>query len=211
MIPAQVLSLFIAMAIVCNFSLVPLGIPETTETPHPTLYAIPGEGAHSARGDPPRSGGRVLPPRWDAPATAAFPNGEAGEGKRKHTGEAETDTERLACAIYSEAGGDACSDECRIDVGDVVLNRVEDSRFPDTLEGVLTAPRQYGRFSVTGVIWPERAKDPGEAHAVERAYRIAEQLLAGEHGELYKNGYVWQAEFEQGSDGFWLDGLYFGR
>lgn len=118
--------------------------------------------------------------------------------------------EMLACVIYQEAGGDDCSDECRIDVGDVVLNRVEDSRFPDTLEGVLTAPRQYGRFSVTGVIWPERAKDPGEAHAVERAYRIAEQLLAGEHGELYQNGYVWQAEFEQGSDGFWLDGLFLG-
>ena len=119
--------------------------------------------------------------------------------------------EMLACAIYSEAGGDECSDECRIDVGDVILNRVEDSRFPDTLEGVLTAPKQYGRFSVTGVIWPERARKPEEAHAVERAYRIAEQLLAGEHGELFGQGYVWQAEFEQGSDGFWLDGLFFGR
>ena len=179
MIPAQVLSLFIAMAIVCNFSLTPLGIPEETEAPHPALRAT-------------------------------FPQGKA-EGERKHTGEAETDTERLACAIYSEAGGDECSDECRIDVGDVVLNRMEDGRFPDSIEEVLTAPRQYGRFSVTGVIWPERAKDPGEAHAVERAYRIAEQLLSGEHGELYQNGYVWQAEFEQGSDGFWLDGFFFGR
>ena len=45
--------------------------------------------------------------------------------------------EMLACGIYNEAGGDACSDDCRRYVGDVMLNRVEDSRFPDTLEGVL--------------------------------------------------------------------------
>lgn len=119
--------------------------------------------------------------------------------------------EKLACAIYSEAGGDECSDECRIDVGDVILNRVKDPRFPNTIEGVLTAPRQYGTFSQTGVVWPARASNPGEKHAVERAYDIARQLLSGNHGELWGKGYVWQAEFEQGSEGFWLDGLYFGR
>jgi len=122
-----------------------------------------------------------------------------------------TEREMLACGIYNEAGGDDCSDLCRKYVGDVMLNRVEDERFPDTLEGVLTAPRQYGRFATTGIKWPERAKEPGEAHAVERAYRIADELLAGEHSELYGQGYVWQAEFEQGSEGFWLDGIYFGR
>lgn len=123
----------------------------------------------------------------------------------------ETMVEMLACGIYQEAGGDACSDECRIDVGDVMLNRVADPRFPNTLEGVLTAPGQYGRFSKTGIVWPERAKNPGEKHAVERAYNIARQLLSGKHGELWGQGYVWQAEFEQGTEGFWLDGLYFGR
>ena len=119
--------------------------------------------------------------------------------------------EKLACAIYSEAGGDECSDECRINVGDVILNRVKDPRFPNTIEGVLTAPRQYGTFSQTGIVWPERAQNPGEAEAVERAWRIAEELLAGDHGELFGAGYVWQAEFTQGGDGFWLDGIYFGR
>ena len=122
-----------------------------------------------------------------------------------------TEREMLACGIYNEAGGDACSDDCRRYVGDVMLNRVEDSRFPDTLEGVLTAPGQYWRFSKTGIVWPERAKEPGEAHAVERAYRIADELLAGDHSELYGQGYVWQAEFVQGTEGFWCDGLYFGR
>lgn len=119
--------------------------------------------------------------------------------------------EMLACGIYQEAGGDECSDECRINVGDVMLNRVADPRFPNTLEGVLTAPGQYGRFSKTGIVWPSRASNPGEADAVERAYRIARQLLSGKHGELWGQGYVWQAEFEQGTEGFWLDGLFFGR
>lgn len=120
------------------------------------------------------------------------------------------EVEMLACAIYNEAGGDACSDLCRYYVGDVILNRVADPRFPDTIEGVLTAPGQYGRFSKTGIVWPSRAKNPGEAHAVQRAYDTAYDLLSGNHSELYGQGYVWQAEFTQGS-GFWLDGLYFGR
>lgn len=119
--------------------------------------------------------------------------------------------EMLACVIYQEAGGDECSEECRFNVADVALNRVGDPRFPDTLEAVLTAPGQYGRFSVTGIIWPERAGNPGEKHAVERAYDIARRVLSGEHGALFGQGYVWQAEFEQGKNGFWLDGIYFGR
>ena len=119
--------------------------------------------------------------------------------------------EMLACAIYMEAGGDACSDLCRFYVGDVILNRVNDPRFPDTLEGVLTAELQYGRFHWTGIVWPERAQNPGEVHAVERAYRIARALLSGEHSELYGAGYIYQAESEQGTDVIYLDGLYFGR
>ena len=121
------------------------------------------------------------------------------------------DVEKLACGIYCEAGGDACSDECRMYVGDVILNRVDDPRFPDTIEGVLTAPGQYGTFSRTGIVWPSRASNPGEAHAVQRAYDTARKLLSGEHSELYGQGYVWQAEFAQGTDVIHLDGLYFGR
>ncbi len=123
----------------------------------------------------------------------------------------EDKVEMLACVIYQEAGGDKCSDLCRKYVGDVVLNRIDDLRFPDTMEGVLTAEYQYGRFHWTGIAWPERAKDPDEAAAVERAYRIARELLAGEHSEIYGAGYVWQAEFEQGQDVIYLDGLCFGR
>lgn len=124
---------------------------------------------------------------------------------------AKEDVELLACVIYQEAGGDACSDLCRFMVGDVVLNRVADSRFPDTIEDVLTHRGQYGTFSKTGVVWPARASNPGEAAAVERAYDTARRLLSGEHSELYGAGYIWQAEFIQGKDVIEVDGTYFGR
>lgn len=119
--------------------------------------------------------------------------------------------ELLACLIYQEAGSDACCDGCRRRVADVALNRVESEYFPDTLEEVLTQPNQYGKFSQTGVIWPERAKTDAESHAVERAYRIAEEVLTGHHSGVYGEGYIWQAEFEQGTYGFWCCGIYYGK
>ena len=123
----------------------------------------------------------------------------------------ETELEMLACVIYQEAGGDGCCDDCRRRVADVVLNRVEDSRFPNTMRDVLTAYQQYGRFYWTGIVWADRASNPGEKYAVERAYRIAEEVLNGQHSELYGEGYIWQAEFTQGKSGFWHCGTYFGR
>ena len=117
--------------------------------------------------------------------------------------------EQLACVIYQEAGGDACCDECRKRVADVVLNRVEDDRFPDTVEKVLTAKRQYGRFYWTGIVWPERAEN--EPEAVERAYETARAVLAGDHSELYGKDYIWQAEFKQGTDIVECCGIYYGR
>lgn len=119
--------------------------------------------------------------------------------------------EMLACMIYQEAGGDACSDLCRMRVGDVALTRELDPRFPDTLEEVLLQPGQYGTFSRTGIVWPERASKPEEAAAVQRAYDTAEQLLAGEHSDLWNLGYVWQAEFPQGTEVILDSGIYFGR
>lgn len=117
----------------------------------------------------------------------------------------------LAAVIYQEAGGNACCDECRKNVGDVVLNRVADERFPDTIREVLEAPGQYGAFSQTGVVWPDRANFAIERDAVVRAWHTAAKLLGGEHGALYGNGYIWQAEFEQGSGGYWCCGTYYGR
>lgn len=77
-----------------------------------------------------------------------------------YPGWTEEEVEMLACAIYQEAGGDACCDLCRHRVGDVILNRMEDDRFPNTVEEVLTAYRQYGRFYWTGVVWPDGPSNP---------------------------------------------------
>lgn len=124
----------------------------------------------------------------------------------------EDELETLAIIIYQEAGGDYCADTTRQMVGEVFLNRVADSRFPDDFEEVATAKAQYRRLHWTGLIWPERASHPGEAHAVRRAYECAEALLSGAVERLLPLDAVWQAEFEQGTETLIeQDGFYFCR
>lgn len=122
----------------------------------------------------------------------------------------EKDLEYLAIVIYQEAGGDNFSNDTRLKVGTVVMNRVADPRFPDDLHGVLTQERQYGLLHWTGVVWASRAKNPGEEHAVKRAYECAEQILMGYRS--FGEDVVWQAEFPQGSEIVaYQEGMYFCR
>lgn len=122
------------------------------------------------------------------------------------------DVEYLAIVIFCEAGADAQSNETRYMVGDVVLNRVADDRYPDTIYEVLTQKAQYGRFHWTGVVWPKRAEYPGNQEAVQRAIEIAEELLSDTyHSELYGKGYIYQDCRVQGRDNIWSDGICFGR
>lgn len=114
----------------------------------------------------------------------------------------------LALIIYQEAGGDACSDSTRQMVGSVFLNRVNSPAFPDTFYEVATAPAQYGTLSYTGITWPERSQYEGEQAAVQRAYRIAEELLTS--GSILPDNVIWQAEFPQGSGTYcFQDNMYF--
>lgn len=116
----------------------------------------------------------------------------------------------LAIIIYQEAGGDACSDETRLMVGNVFLNRVADERFPATFREVATQKRQYGTLWKTGIKWPDRASQDVEQHAVARAYKAAELLLEGER--VLPDDIVWQAEFKQGTETYiYQDGMYFCR
>lgn len=118
--------------------------------------------------------------------------------------------EMLALVIYQEAGGDACSDETRRMVGTVVMNRIADNRYPDTMHEVITQKGQYGRLYWTGTIWPQRASKPEETHAVERAYTIAEEILQGVRA--LPEDVIYQAEFKQGTEVVaHQDGLYFCR
>lgn len=119
--------------------------------------------------------------------------------------------EMLAIVIYQEGGGNATCQECRYRIGDIALNRVSDPRFPNTLYGVLTQEGQYGRLAWTGIVWADRAQYAGEAEAVARARAVANDILSGNHSSLYGNGYVWQAGFVQGTEGFWCCGHYYAR
>lgn len=122
-----------------------------------------------------------------------------------------TELQMLACVIYQEVGGSAHCDECRRRVADVVLNRIADSRYPNTMRGVLTQKSQYGRMHWTGVVWPSRATKSAEKKSVERAYKIAAEVMNGQHSALYGNGYIYQAGFRQGKDNIYCCGHYFGR
>lgn len=118
------------------------------------------------------------------------------------------DLDILALIIYQEAGGDRSSDDTRRKVGSVFLNRVAHPKFPNTFEAVATARRQYGTLYWTGLKWPDRASSSSEAHAVDRAYEIAKELLTT--GSILPANVIWQAEFKQGDGVYCLqDGIYF--
>ena len=114
----------------------------------------------------------------------------------------------LALIVYQEAGGDGVSDDTRRLVAQVFLNRVNDSRFPDSFYEVATEERQYGRLYWTGIVWPDRASSQEEAHAVERAYKIAQEVLESDE-PICPEGVIFQAEFVQGDIYAEQDGMYF--
>ena len=96
----------------------------------------------------------------------------------------------LALVNYMEAGEDGCCNLCRRRICDVVLNRVADDRWANSIDGVLTEPYQFSYFW-QDLDWPERANRMGEQHAIERAFIAAEQVLLGNHTDVYQKGYVW--------------------
>lgn len=112
----------------------------------------------------------------------------------------EGERELLAHLIYAEAGG-VESDACLYYVGSVVLNRMKDKDFPDTMWEVIyqTEPTLQYACIADGNI----NKQPDA-----RCYEVAEALL--KYGSVAPEGVVYQAEFKQGS-GIWkeVDGVTF--
>lgn len=117
--------------------------------------------------------------------------------------------EILALIVYQEAGGNFCSDETRLRVACVFLNRVESEQFPDGFAEVAMQKGQYGELYWTGIKWPARASAPGEQHAVERAYAIARRALEGER--VLPSDVIFQSEFVMGEIVAHSDGMYFCR
>lgn len=97
----------------------------------------------------------------------------------------EDDLYVLSHIISAEAGN--CSEDMMLSVGSVVLNRVADDRFPDTISEVVF---QEGQYSPTwnGAYYNE----PTEA-----AQEVAKRLL--EEGSAIDASVVWQSNFPQGN------------
>lgn len=94
-----------------------------------------------------------------------------------------------------------CNDCCydmKISVGSVVLNRVADDRFPNTIEEVVFQPGQYA------CTWDGNYyKEPNE-----ETVEAAKYLL--ENGTQIDESVVWQAEFVQGNGVYDIIGnMYF--
>ena len=161
---------------------------------------------------PEESVSQVIAPIYEPPQEVTITNTLTHESSEPTQEPKTTYTEDelfcMAAAIYNEAGGDACSDETRMLVGYVILNRVKDPRFPDSIREVLEAKSQYGKFYWTGVKFADRSSKPEEQNAVERAYETAKRVLS--EPSTIPETVVFQAEFEQGTGVYkYQDGIYF--
>ena len=95
----------------------------------------------------------------------------------------------IAKVIEHEAGD--CPWEHRVAVGAVVLNRVADERFPDTVREVVEQPGQYH---------PGYTK--GFASVRRSSYEAAAAAMDGRHS--VPADVVWQAQFPQGTATWWI-------
>lgn len=105
----------------------------------------------------------------------------SSESNKSYT---EDDLYVLSHVIFAEAGN--CSWEHQIGVGSVVLNRVKDERFPNTIEGVVFQEGQYACTWLGGYY-----NEPSQT-----SIDVATYLL--ENGSQFPEYCIFQAEFLQG-------------
>ena len=124
----------------------------------------------------------------------------------QHTEELETGVlvneetvDLLARLIRAECGDEWCTDELQLATGSVVLNRMNDSRFPNTIPEVIYQRGQYSTVPNGEINKPYN----------ERTYANAKYLL--ENGSTIPENVVFQANFRQGSTYKVIQGVYFGR
>lgn len=105
----------------------------------------------------------------------------------------EAEFDMLSVVVEHEVG--YCSDESKLAVANVILNRVKSQDFPDTIEGVLTAPDQFTAVSVyyNGTLQAsdstrecvQRALD-GEDNTNGAVYYYAPQYCSGSTAQWFE-------------------------
>lgn len=98
----------------------------------------------------------------------------------------EEELDMLSRVIHGEAGSDCISDEHQQLVGAVVMNRIKDPRFPNTMEEVIMAEGQYDCVK-RGTYYEQPS---------ERTIENAKKVLNGE--VVVPPDLVFQANFKQG-------------
>lgn len=99
----------------------------------------------------------------------------------------------LAKIIHAEAGSEWLSDEWKMAVGEVALNRVASPEFPNTLKEVIHQPGQY--YSETNRFFKNLKPSL-------RCVQLAARLLEGDR-VLDEPSVVFQANFVLGSGVYW--------
>ncbi len=97
------------------------------------------------------------------------------------------DLDLLARLINCECGSDWQSDEFKLKVANVVLNRVKDGRFPDSIYDVVYQKGQYYCVRSGAINSPPS----------EKSLEIARRLLEGE--TVLPDNIIWQSESKQGN------------
>lgn len=98
----------------------------------------------------------------------------------------ENDLDLLARLIYAEVGSDWIPDWVQRAAGSVVLNRVQDKRYPSTIKEVIYQPGQYGPV-VSGMLY---------CKPTQKCINNARYIL--EHGSILPAGVIGQNGFGSG-------------
>lgn len=113
----------------------------------------------------------------------------------------------IDAVISSVPGGELANDLTMVMVGNTIMNRVECSRYPETVTEVLCQPQQFSCFADTGVKWVGKAASD-EAFK-QRCVDAAERVMNGER--YLSAGVIYVSSTKQGTVEAQLDGLYFCR
>ena len=141
--------IFLAFAFWCNHmedSIMNQQIPEEPVQKQPVYIAQEQTTAIIPMNTEPATEPTIRKPLEEITPTTEAATEPPTEPETEPTYTAE-ELEILALIIYQEAGADWCNDLTRLMVGTVVMNRIADPRFPDTMYDVATEERAYGSLS----------------------------------------------------------------